>query len=73
MFFGSCAGDPAFPAFVRNLIGVIETARSVMTGPIGLARKELDRTMRALRAWGRRPDAAIWYGLAWAEGVRGSR
>ncbi|MBI4662560.1 MAG: methyltransferase domain-containing protein [Verrucomicrobia bacterium] len=70
IFFGSCAGDREFPAFVRNLIGVIETARTVVTGPIGFPVKQFDDALRVLRRWGRRPDSAIWYGLCWAEGVR---
>jgi ubiquinone/menaquinone biosynthesis C-methylase UbiE len=70
IFFGSCAGAPEFPAFVRNAIGVIETARDVISGPIGLSSKQFDDAMRAIRQWGRRPDAAIWYGLRWPEGVR---
>jgi len=71
IFFGSCAGAPEFPAFVRNAIGVIETAREVITGPLGFNTKQFDRALRAMRQWGRRSDAAIWYGLCWAEGVRG--
>jgi ubiquinone/menaquinone biosynthesis C-methylase UbiE len=71
IFFGSCAGAPEFPAFVRNAIGVIETAREVITGPLGFSTKQFDRALRAMRQWGRRSDAALWYGLCWAEGVRG--
>jgi len=70
VFFGSCAGEAEFPAFVRNLIGVIETARDVITGPLGFGAKRFDNALRALRRWGRRPDAALWYGLYWAEGMR---
>jgi len=70
VFFGSCAGAPEFPAFVRNAIGVVETAREVMTGPLGFCARQFDRTLRSMREWGRRDDAAIWYGLCWAEGIR---
>ena len=70
IFFGSCAGTPEFPAFVQNLIGVIETAREVITGPLGFDTRKFDQTLRAIRQWGRRRDAALWYGLCWAEGVR---
>jgi hypothetical protein len=31
-----------------------------------------DRTLGAVRAWGDRPDAAIWFARCWAEGVRES-
>ena len=70
VFFGSCAAEPGFPAFVSNLIGVIETARGIITGPLGLSSGQFDGAIGAVRQWSRRPDAAIWYGLCWAEGVR---
>ena len=70
IFFGSCAGAPEFPTFVRNVIGVIKTAREVITGPLGFSAKRFDQALRAMRQWSRRPDAALWYGLCWAEGVR---
>jgi SAM-dependent methyltransferase len=70
LFFGSCAGAPKFPAFVKNAIGVIETAREVITGPLRFGPKKFDQSLRALRQWGRRPDAAIWYALSWAEAIR---
>jgi ubiquinone/menaquinone biosynthesis C-methylase UbiE len=71
VFFGSCAGAPEFPALVRNAIGVIETARTVITGPLGVSVQQFDRALRDLRQWARRSDAAVWYSLCWAEGVRG--
>jgi ubiquinone/menaquinone biosynthesis C-methylase UbiE len=70
IFFGSCAGAREFRAFVRNLIGVIESAREVITGPLGFNRKLFDEALRGIQQWGRRNDAALWYGLCWAEGIR---
>src|SRR5262249_49128663 len=70
VFFGSSAGNAEFPAFVRNLIGVIETARDVIIHSLDFNSRQCELTLRAVRAWGRRPDAAIWYGLCWAEAVR---
>jgi hypothetical protein len=70
IFFGSCAGAPEFPAFVRNAIGVIETARGVIIRSLGFGENRFDRALRVMREWGHRSDAAIWYGLCWAEGVR---
>ena len=29
-----------------------------------------DESLRKLRAWGRRKDAAIWFSICWAEAVR---
>jgi len=70
VFFGSCAGDANFVAYVENMIGVVETARDVITGELGVSPGDFDRAFQEARAWGRRPDAAIWFGLCWAEGVR---
>ena len=70
VFFGSCAGRPEFPALVENLIGVIESARAAITGPLALPARQFEATISATREWARRPDAAVWYALAWAEGVR---
>jgi ubiquinone/menaquinone biosynthesis C-methylase UbiE len=70
IFFGSCAGTAEFPAFMDNLIGVIETAREVMTGPVGFDEKQFNRALRAVRQWAGRSDSALWYGLSWAEAVR---
>ena len=70
LFFGGCAGDPAFPPLVENMAGLLEGARGpiVEGGLLGAA--ELDAALAALREWARRPDAAFWYGIFWAEGVR---
>jgi ubiquinone/menaquinone biosynthesis C-methylase UbiE len=70
IFFGSCAGAPEFPAYVQNIIGILKTAREIITGPLDFSPQQFDRVLRTLRQWGRRNDAAIWYGLCWAEGVR---
>ena len=70
IFFGSCAGDKAFPAFIRNVIGVIETARSAIFDCSPLSAADFNDAIRAFRGWGRRPDAALWFALCWAEGVR---
>lgn len=70
VFFGSCAGADEFPTFVENLVGVIQTAREVITGALGFEKKQFDQALRALRQWKKRSDSALWYGLCWAEGVR---
>ena len=33
-------------------------------------REEFDRVLRDVRAWSARPDAALWYGVNWAEARR---
>lgn len=70
LFFGSCAGHPDLGAYVENLIRILAGVRE----PI-LAVGEVDAVgfraaLEALRAWGERPDAAMWYAVSWAEGRR---
>ena len=70
VFFGNCAGDPAFDVTVENLIGVVRGARQAIVSH-GLLDPELfDEAIEALKKWGGRPDAAVWYAIAWAEGLR---
>lgn len=70
VFFGGCVGDPAFPAVVDNMAGVMESAREALLATGAIDGPELERRLTRFREWGRRDDAALWYGLNWAEGVR---
>jgi SAM-dependent methyltransferase len=70
IFFGACSGSPAFEGFVENLVEVVAGARDVVLAQALLDAGTFDGALAAVRAWGRRPDAAIWYAVAWAEGVR---
>ncbi len=72
IFFGSCAGHPDFDDFVTNLAGVLEGAMDVIL-TMGLTRDQVEDTLEALDRWRERPDAAIWYAIAWAEAVRPAR
>ena len=72
-FYGGCAGDEGFGSVVENLAQVFEGA----AGPIAalgdgraIDAQEMAEIVAAFREWGRRPDAALWYALPWAEGVR---
>jgi len=73
IFFGSCAGAPDFPALARNLIGVIRPVVPAMVKTNLIGSAPASAALRALRAWARRPDAAIWYSICWAEGIRPDR
>jgi len=69
LFFGGCAGGPNFEGFVRNLASILDGAR----GPIlatGFTDEEVTAAIDSLRAWEQRPDAAFWFAISWAEGVR---
>jgi SAM-dependent methyltransferase len=70
IFFGACAGEPAFPGFVANLAGNLSGARATIVGTGLVDDAGLDATLAGLDAFARRPDAAIWYATAFCEGVR---
>lgn len=70
LFFGSCAGNPQFEACVDNMIGLFRGARDKIV-PTGLLEPDsFEEGVANLEAWKRRPDAAMWFAIAWAEGVR---
>ena len=70
IFFGGCAGEASFPGLIENMSGLLRGAREpiVEGGLLGAA--EFEGALEALRVWALRPDAAFWYGIFWAEGVR---
>jgi SAM-dependent methyltransferase len=70
LFFGACSGDPAFPVIVENMARILEGASRAIAGATSLSPGEIARAIAELHSWGGRPDAAFWYGIAWAEGVR---
>ena len=73
IFFGACAGDPAFPAFARNFAGNLDGAREAIAATGMVSREDVDRAVDAIDVFSRRPDAAIWYAMPWAEGIRPER
>jgi SAM-dependent methyltransferase len=70
LFFGACAGEETFPAFLENLHGVLESARDAIVSGGLLGRAEVDETLANIRRIGKRPDSAFWYAVAYAEGIR---
>ena len=73
VFFGACAGEPGFAAFAENLAQNLVGARDLVAATGLVDAEGVDRAAEALAAFARRPDAAIWYGMAWAEGIRPAR
>jgi SAM-dependent methyltransferase len=67
-FFGGCAGDGRFPDVVANFRGILVGARDAILEFLPAA--QFEAGLRAFDAWGERPDAALWYAMAWAEGRR---
>jgi SAM-dependent methyltransferase len=69
IFFGACAGHPDFEAWVVNLAEVLRGALADIVAT-GLTEDAARTAIDGLDAWSRRPDSAIWFAMAWAEGVR---
>ena len=70
LFFGACAGEATFPAFVENLHFILASAREAIVANALIGGAEVDETLAHVRRLATRPDAAIWYAVAYAEGVR---
>jgi len=70
IFFGGCAGMEHFDVLAANMLGVVLTARQAIVESHLLDERTFDETVAAFREWSKRPDAAIWYAMNWAEGVR---
>jgi SAM-dependent methyltransferase len=71
LFFGACAGQPQLlDAFVENLVGVMKGVREAILSLGEIEPAAFDSCLDAVREWGRRPDAAYWYAISWAEGRR---
>jgi SAM-dependent methyltransferase len=70
IFFGACAGMREFTHAAENLIGVLAGAADDIAAAGGIGAADIRAALDALRAWGKRKDAALWYALPFAEGVR---
>ena len=70
IWFGSSAGEPMFPVWVENLLGVLRGARESVMASGRVDATSFDAALAATREWGGRPDASSWYFMAYAEGVR---
>ena len=70
LFFGACAGEATFPAFVENLHFLLTAARDAIVDGALLGGAEVDEALAQIRRFGERRDAAFWYGVAYAEAVR---
>jgi SAM-dependent methyltransferase len=70
VFFGGCAGEPTFRGFAANLLQNLVGAREAILATGTLDGGGLDAALAAVERWAARPDAALWFGMSWAEGVR---
>lgn len=72
IFFGACAGDGNFPWFALNLIEILLGAETAIRETGGIDQQTFDSAIESIRTWSKRPDAAFWYAMSWAEGRRES-
>jgi SAM-dependent methyltransferase len=70
IYFGSCAAEPKWSGFVENIHSQLAGAREAMIEGGLLGAAEVDAALGAFQDWAQRPEAAIWYSICWAEGVR---
>ncbi|HEV3119592.1 MAG TPA: methyltransferase domain-containing protein, partial [Gemmataceae bacterium] len=70
IFFGACQGQPTFAALAVNMFKILEGARETVLSHKLLDPRYYDAGLEALEAWRHRPDAALWYAISWAEGIR---
>ena len=70
LFFGACAGMPSFPSFVENIASQLAGARASIVGGGMMGAADFDAALAAFSQWSALPQAAFWYAICWAEGVR---
>jgi SAM-dependent methyltransferase len=70
IFFGGCAGEPRFGPLVENMARILEGAEAAIAATGLLEPGRIRDGIAAFRAWGERPDAALWFAVACATGVK---
>jgi SAM-dependent methyltransferase len=70
IFFGGCAGMETFDVLTANMISIVRGARETIIKMSLFDAKAFDDVVRAYQLWSQRPDAAMWFAVAWAEGAR---
>lgn len=70
IFFGSWRGDSRFQMYVDNIAGILNGARPVLEKHNLLSTQDTDQALAAFESWSRRDDAAIWYPLNVAIGIK---
>jgi ubiquinone/menaquinone biosynthesis C-methylase UbiE len=70
VFFGDCAGNPGFSAYVNNLIGILAGARELILKHKLMPESNFDAAIQSIREWGNLKEAALWYVINWVEGTK---
>lgn len=70
LWFGGCAGDGRLGPLVANAVRILRGAEKMIVNQGLLPASVTQRAIDELEHWGRRPDAALWFAIAWAQGTR---
>ena len=68
IFFGSNASQTQFKAVAQNLIGNLDSAKDAMLKYDLIDEDTYNTVIQQLNVWQEKPDAALWYGMCWADG-----
>ena len=69
IFFGGCAHEEKFDLVADNLIGILQGAKHFMLQEQLIDERMFAQGIAGLEFWRQQPDAALWYGICWAEGM----
>ncbi len=70
VWFGDCAGSATWNASLENVVGIIRGAKDLIIRENLLDERMFELYLDSYLQWGKLPDAAMWYTVNWAEGVR---
>jgi SAM-dependent methyltransferase len=70
VFYGGCAGDGRLRPLALNLCEVLRGAREQTLAGRRLPAADYDAGVEELERWSLLPDAALWFPICMAEGVR---
>lgn len=72
-WFGACSGDGGtFETLALNIRIILVEAGEAIRSAASIEPATFDEAIAAFDRWSRRPDAAVWYAMSWAEGRRPS-
>jgi ubiquinone/menaquinone biosynthesis C-methylase UbiE len=70
-FFGACSGQPdLLQGHVDNLIRILEGVRDPILQLGEFDPASFAACIESIRTWAKRPDAAFWYAVSYAEAIR---
>lgn len=70
IFFGGSAEQEIFPVVASNLLGILIGSKDLMLAEGLIDERTFDASIAQIDEWSRLPDAVLWYGLNYAEGMR---